>query len=101
MLYYLISLIIFMIIMLFLTIKIKVNIKIDNYDLKIKIFNKEILNQNILQASKETFEIAYDSYLKQLISIDDIKYIKMIRKFKFKTNEFMICGLQNDYSKTL
>ena len=98
MIYYLISILILIVLIFILLFEFKIEIIVDNYDLKLKIFKKEVLSQNILQASKETFEVAYDSYLNNLIDFEDIKYLKIIRKFKFKVNEVKICGLQENFS---
>lgn len=93
-----ISLIIIFIYLFFLFFPFKILVKLDNFNFSIYLFKKKVLQQNILEASKEIGEVAYQSYIKQALSLDDIRYLKLFTKLNYKVIDFKFCGLQNNYA---
>ncbi len=84
---------------LFLTFPIIIKIKIHDDDFFIYLFGILVLQQNIFDASRETFEVTRDSFLSEIIKIDDIIYLRLVRKIKIKKLEIIIGDYKDKYDK--
>ena len=81
----------------FLVFPLKIRINLTNEKLKIYLYNFCVLDQELFQAMKEIQEVTIENIQNNLISKEDLIYLKMTKKFSVKSLKIKLKGFNQDF----
>lgn len=81
----------------FLVFPLKLRVYLTNEKIKIYLYNFCVLDQELFQAMKEIQEVTIENIQNNLISKEDLIYLKMTKKFSVKSLKIKVKGFNQDF----